>query len=794
MNLEPGTLLSHYRLIEKVGQGGMGVVYRAFDTHLEREVALKFLPEEFAADPDRLARFIREAKTIAALNHPNIVGIHSVEEERGVRFITMEFVRGKTLKQLIPRKGLSTKELLALAVPMVEAVSVAHEQGITHRDLKPDNIMITPDGRVKILDLGLAITKPLEPATAQSEVTTSTDEVGLMIGTAAYMSPEQIEGRRVDHRADIFALGVILYEMATGQRPFKGSSSLQVISSILHDTPVPMSELNPLHPHELDRVVRHSLAKDRERRYQTAKDVRNDLDELKRELDSGVSPVVGSVRPPATRRAAYVLAFGLIVAVVGILSVAELRNTWGGRAVAKRNSIAILPLKNLSADQENEYFSDGVTEDIAAQLAKVGELRIIAGASAARYRDRRKSPIELGSTLGVATVLDGSVRRAGDRVRIVSQLLDVRTGEQLWSETYDRELKDIFAIQADVARQIAIALTGELSSADAARLHPRRPQDLDAFDLYLRGRYYWNMRSSDSLKRSIQYFQEAIERDPDYALAYAGLADAYNLLGVYGVVPRGEAGARASAAASKALALDESLAEAHASLALVHQERFEWDAAERGFRRALELKPSYATAHHWYAAYLAGRGRSPEALTEIRRALALDPLSISINSELAAILILARRFDEAIGQVEGSLELDPSFGRAHMVLAEAHAHKGAYDRALEEAERAVALDGRTTELRGNVGYVLALAGRDAEAEKIAFELAKLHEKREDGAAGAVATVYAGLGLNDRAFEWLDRAREQRDPVIGSLQADPRFDSLRSDPRFARFLREVGLAP
>jgi serine/threonine protein kinase/tetratricopeptide (TPR) repeat protein len=792
MLLEPGTILSHYRLIEKIGEGGMGVVYRALDTRLEREVALKFLPEEFANDPDRLARFIREAKIIAALNHPNIVGIHSVEEESGVRFITMELVRGRTLTQLIPRKGLPAKELLALAVPIVEAVSVAHEQGITHRDLKPDNIMVTPDGRVKILDLGLAMAKPLEPVTARSEVTTSIDETGLMIGTAAYMSPEQIEGRRLDHRSDIFALGVILYEMATGQRPFQGTSSLKVISSILHDAPPPLPDLNPLHPHELDRVIRRSLMKDRERRYQTAKDVRNDLDELKREMESGISTQPVRSRP-TTRRAAYVAAVAVIMAVIGLFSMDVLRNPWSEKRVVHRNSVAVLPLKNLSADPENEYFSDGVTEDIAAQLAKVGDLRIIAGTSAARYKDRRRSATEIGSALGVATVLDGSVRRDRDRIRIVSQLLDGRTGEQLWSATYDRELKDIFAIQADVSREIAVALKGELSPADAEVLRPRHAQDLGAFDLYLKGRYYWNMRSSDGLKRSIQYFQAAIDRDPEYALAYAGLADAYNLLGVYGVVSRAEAGARASAAASKALALDASLAEAHASLALVHQERFEWDAAEQAFKRALELRPGYATAHHWYAAYLAGHGRAPDAMIEIRRALALDPLSLSINAELAAILILARRYDEAIVQLEQTLQMDPSFSMAHLMLAEAYAHKGAYDRALDQVDRARALEGTSWDLHANVGYIFAMAGRRAEAERIAAELVERDRLKEEGAAGGAAAIYAGLGQNDRAFEWLNRARDLRDPLIAYLKVDPKFDSLRGDHRFDRLLDSVGLA-
>ena len=478
MLLEPGTMLSHYRLIEKIGEGGMGVVYKALDTRLEREVALKFLPEEFANEPDRLARFIREAKTIAALNHPNIVGIHSVEEEDGVRFITMELVRGRTLKEVIPRKGLPTGELFALAAPMVEAVSVAHEQGITHRDLKPENIMVTPDGRVKILDLGLAMAKPLEPVTARSEVTTSIDETGLMIGTAACMSPEQVEGRRLDHRSDIFALGVILYEMATGQRPFRGTSSLEVISSIMHDTPAPLSDLNPLHPHELDRVVRHSLVKDRERRYQTAKDVRNDLDELKREMESGISAQTGPSRS-RTRRAASVAGIAVIMAVIGLLSMDALRNPWGERRVLPRkNSVAVLPLKNLSADPRTNTSATALPKTSPRSSPRWGTC---ASSPARRLRATRtrSSATEIGSALGVATVLDGSVRRDRDRIRIVSQLLDGRTGEQLWSATYDRELKDIFAIQADVSRRLrwrskAALVRGCRGPACAAHAGPRR--------------------------------------------------------------------------------------------------------------------------------------------------------------------------------------------------------------------------------------------------------------------------------------------------------------------------------
>jgi serine/threonine protein kinase/tetratricopeptide (TPR) repeat protein len=790
MSLAVGTRLGPYEVLGLIGAGGMGEVYQAKDTRLDRTVAIKVLPSAMASDPGRRARFEREAKTIAGLTHPHICTLHDVGEYTGSTFLVMEHLVGETLAARLQRGALPLEQALGVATEIAEALDAAHKQGVIHRDLKPGNVMLTKSG-VKLLDFGLA--KLVSEASAAEVPTTAggfSTGAGALLGTAGYMSPEQVRGEALDARTDLFSLGVVLYEMTTGRRPFTGDSSVALLASILGDTPPPVTTLNPRLPQQLDRIIRHGLAKTPDRRYQTSRDLRNDLEELKHEIDAGDVMAGSSPGPRAgpRRERAWLPAVAVVAAAVAILAAAGILSRQ--RVSSDRRSIAVLPLKNLSANPENEYFSDGITEDIIAQLSKLGDLRVIAATSVQHYKNSGKTVPEIGRELGVATLLEGSVRRAGDRVRIVSELVDARTSQQLWAETYDRDLRDIFAIQTEVSRSIAVALKGELSPAESARLEaPAR--DVDAFNLYLKGRYYWNERTPDGLKKAIDYFQQAIAKDPTYALAYAGLADSYNLLAQYGINPAEDVRPRAKEAATRALALDPTLAEAHVSQALIEHAEFGWAAAEAEYRRAIDLNPSYATAHHWYANYLSQLGRFDEAVAEIKRAQQLDPLSIGINTAFGAVLYLARRNDEAVAQLRTTLEMDPKFALAHGALAEVYIQKRAYAQALEEYNAVKAITGDTSDLRASLGYLYAVSGRPRAALQLVDELGR-RRGPEAAAPGSLAVVYAALGQKDLAFAWLDKAYAERDAWLVFLKVEPKFDNLRSDPRFDMLLRRTGL--
>jgi serine/threonine protein kinase/Tfp pilus assembly protein PilF len=785
MSLATGERLGPYEVLGAVGAGGMGEVYQARDTRLDRTVAIKILQREVALDASRRARFEREAKTIAGLTHPHICTLHDVGEHSGSMFLVMEHLSGETLASRLRKGPLPLDDALTIASEIADALVAAHRHGVIHRDLKPANVMLTSSG-VKLLDFGVAkLYCDDQAAGAEAPTTTAAFSTGAgwALGTAGYMSPEQVRGEPLDSRTDLFSLGVVLYEMVTGRRPFAGDSSFARMASILEDTPPPAKVVDPRLPDQLDRMLRHALAKHPDRRYQTAQDMRNDLEDLRREIDAARGG--GSLRS-ARRWVPVAVTIAVAVAIVGAVSV------WSrARLPSDRRSIAVLPLENLSADPENEYFSDGISQDIIAALSQLGDLRVIATTSAARYKNSRKSVAEIGRELGVATLVEGSVRRAGDRVRIVSELVDARTGQQLWADTYDRELKDIFAIQTEVARRIAVALKGELSPADSARLEATPVANVEAFNLYLKGRYYWNQRSREGLMKAIEYFQQATTIDPEYALAFSGLADSYNLLAQYGFQPSDQVRPLAKAAAARALALDPTLAEAHVSQALIEHARFGWSAAGDEFRRALALNPNYATAHHWYANYLAQLGQFDEALAEIKRAQQLDPLSIGVNAGLGAVLYLARRYDEAATQFRTTIEMEPKFVGAHSALAEVYIQQRAYAQAHEQYQTVTALAGESAEVRASLAYLYAVSGRTNEARQILADLERL--SRHD-AAGPVslAVAYAGLGQQDRAFAWLDEAYARRDAWLVFLKVEPKFDTLRSDPRFELLLRRTGL--
>jgi serine/threonine protein kinase/Tfp pilus assembly protein PilF len=803
MAVQPGQTFSHYRFIEKIGEGGMGAVWKAVDTTLDREVAIKVLSEDCSRDPERLGRFKREAKAVAALNHPNIVTVHSVEEAEGVHFITMELVRGKTLAELIPRDGLPLGKFFDQAIALADAVSAAHQQGITHRDLKPDNFMIDDNGRLKVLDFGLAKLREEARAVDGTQLLTATVTAeGKILGSVSYMSPEQAEGKPIDSRSDIFSMGVVLYELATGQRPYGGDTSMSILSSILREEPPSITALKSALPRHLGRIVHRCLAKDPGRRYQTALDLRNELEALRAEIESGElqaageRELVGKEKSARGRRFAFIGMGAAIVLLLGFFSWFYIgrddedpETSIADSAKVERMRVAVLPFENLSASEDDAYFSEGITQDINTQLAKIHSFIVIAHGSARRVSQTEMTHAQAAAELSADYLIDGSVSRAGDRVHITARLIDPRTDEQLWANDYDRELSptQIFAVRGDVARQVATALRVTLTPAEETEFEAVPTENMEAYNAYQLGRFFWNKRSETGLLQAIKHFEQAITVDPGYALAYSGLADSYTLLPFYGSMPAMEAYPKAREASQKALAIDSTLAEAHTSLGAIRWwHDWDWTGAEAEFTKAIALNPHYPTGRHWYGAYLVGMGRFDEGIAEAQVALELDPLSMIINTNLADYLVRAGKIDEAIEQYHKTRAMDPGFSYARERLGWAYVYQGKLEEAAAEFEHCPP-DKRTVGL----ATVYAMSG---EREKALGLLDTLKDRARETRINpmAFADIYAALGEKERVFEWLETAVKERAPDLAEgVLRYPQWDELRTHPRFIGLLNRIG---
>jgi len=767
--LLPGTKLSHYEIRSKIGAGGMGEVYLAQDTKLDRKVALKILPADVANDPQRLRRFVQEAKAVSALNHPNIITIHQIDRIESIDFIATEFIEGVTLRQHLEKTRIKIGETLDIALQITAALAAAHAAGIVHRDIKPENIMLRADGYVKVLDFGLAklVEQPttLVDAEAQTRALFKT-EPGLVVGTLHYMSPEQARGLEVDARTDIFSFGAVLYEMLAGRIPFKGDSKADIFVSLLERDPPPLAQYSSDIPPELEHIVRMCLAKDREQRYQSMAELVSDLKNVTTRLSQGlyVSGAEATQQFPAAT----------------------------ATAIAPGPSIAVLPFDNLSADAENEYFCDGLAEDLINALSKVDQLRVMARTSAFALKGKNLSVSEIGGILKVGTVVEGSVRKAGNRLRINVQLINVADGYPLWSERYDQEMADIFEVQDEISLAIVKALKVKLLGGEEAEVRKRHTENAKAYELYLKGRYQFNKWSEEGYLRAIGFFEQAITEAPDYALAYCGLSDSYSNLRYFGFMPSSEVLPKQRAAAMKALEIDPTLAEAHISLAYLKLfYEWDWPGAEQQFNQGLSLNPHFAIERSMYGLLLGITNRPAEALAQGERALELDPLSLVSSMDVGWIFWAARDYQRMKEQGRRLIELEPLFYGGYLLMGMAAWSNLEYEEAIEAMEKTVALGGGLM-MMGHLGHLYGEAGQTEKAQQVLDQLFALREQRYVPSFH-IGLAYAGLGELDRAFEWLEKACEEHDgPLIFLGLYGSSRNCLRADPRLAAILQKMNL--
>jgi serine/threonine protein kinase/Tfp pilus assembly protein PilF len=795
-----GQTISHYRIMEQLGAGGMGVVYKAQDSRLDRAVALKFLPDKLAQEPQALERFRREARAASALNHPGICTIYDIGEKDGRGFIVMEFIDGETLRHHIHRQALPLEEILRLGMQIAEALDAAHAEGIIHRDIKPANIFVTKRGQAKVLDFGLAKLLPKAVAagglSADGDDTDSTSIVGIISGTPSYMSPEQIRGDTLDARTDIFSLGLVLYEMATGRQAFSGPTGGVIIEAVLTRAPAPARNINPNIPEKLEEIINKALHKDKAQRYQHAAEVRNDLQQLDRGSDSGWRSAAGSTETMAARPTVAGEAESSHTGSSGPHTAQNVTTRTGAirrERVAKIiDSLAVLPFENASRDPENEYLSDGIAGSLINILATVPKLRVMAQSTVFRYKGRKMDPQAVGRELNVKAVLTGRMMQSGGSLRIGTELVDVATGTQLWGAQYNRAPGDIFAIQDEISNEISENLRLKLTRAEKKRLTKRQTHDAEAYGLYLKGRHHWNRWTEEGFYKAIEYFQQAAEKDPSYGLAYAGVADSYVLLGWNSYLPPKDAFPKGKAAAMEALRLEPELSEAHTPTAAglwLHD--WKWPEAEKEFERSVALNPCYPTANHWYAEYLMTMGRHDEAIARMKKSQELDPLSLIISVAIGWTYYMARRYEDALQQIRRTFELDPNYPVANWVLGLVLRKMGRFDEAIAEGEKGVRASGGSPLIRASLAQSFGAAGKTKEARKILDDLTIL-AKQKYVAPYFLAGIYVGLGDEERATEFLEKSYEEHSHWLIYLHLDPGMDGLRSNLRFQELLRRVGL--
>ncbi len=772
-----GETISHYKLLEKLGQGGMGVVYKAQDLKLDRFVALKFLSPHLSENEEEKKRFIHEARAASALDHPNICTIYEIDEtDEGQMFIAMAYYDGETLKKKVASNQLSVSSVFEIATQVAQGLAKAHEHGIVHRDLKPANVMITKEGVAKILDFGLA------KLSGHTRLTKD----GATKGTAAYMSPEQARGEDTDHRTDIWSLGVVMYEMLTGQLPFKGEKEPAVIYGILTKDPTPVAEWRKETPVALEQVINHAMAKDAEERYQRAEEMLDELTILKQQLEAGHVEKRRTTSLRAMKRNRAYL-YGGIAGLLILLSVIGLYHFIPQRDDI--DSVAVLPFVNVGADPNSEYLSDGLSESLIRSLSQMPRLKVMSFNAVSRYKSKTDGAQAIGRELNVQAVLVGRVLQRGETLSISAELVNADDNSHIWGEQYERKLNDLLLVQDEITNAITNKLQPGLTAAEQKRLTKRYTGNVEAYQLYLKGRFHAAKATEEEFKKAVDFFNQAIAKAPNYALAYVGLAEACYIGSSYYLPPK-EAMPRLKQAALKAIEIDNTLAEAHAALALA-KAFYDWDSpgAESEFKQAIALNPNYESTRQFYGGFLIMEGRFEEGLAEMKRAREIDPLSLLITAYSGLQYIYARQYDRAIELCQSALDMEANYWLALDFLGVAHQLKGNLPEAIAAFQKAKQLDDSPWILV-RLGCAYAASEMRTEAQKLLEELQELSKRRYVSACG-IANIYAALGENDQAFAWLEKAYDDRDENVCWLKVDPMFDSLRSDPRFGALLRKIG---